>query len=206
MQFYSLYLRIFYSSAVARQKQLKSEILLNKKELLQTSAQDQFAKWAKLRRSVDKGLADLEKLSEFSASLPASHLITTHRSATHSSTTPEHPHTPTIFAATTLTARPPYPRWRARDGPYRLLAQVQQRAVVHDDRPAVLHRLVVPQSRGLLPAPRLVRAPDVVARAALRARGLRLVRRVADGVPARHQGWGAHRARGDEPNPRFGFR
>lgn len=35
-----------------------------KKELLQTSAQDQFAKWAKLRRSVDKGLADLEKLSE----------------------------------------------------------------------------------------------------------------------------------------------
>ncbi|KAM5540269.1 hypothetical protein V8D89_006088 [Ganoderma adspersum] len=61
--FYSLYLRIFYSSAAARQKQLKSEILLNKKELLQTSAQDQFAKWAKLRRSVDKGLADLEKLN-----------------------------------------------------------------------------------------------------------------------------------------------
>lgn len=30
---------------------------------MRTSAQDQFAKWAKLRRSVDKGLADLEKLS-----------------------------------------------------------------------------------------------------------------------------------------------
>ncbi|RDX47892.1 hypothetical protein OH76DRAFT_1405440 [Lentinus brumalis] len=60
---YALYLRIFYSGTVARQRKLKSEILLNKKELLQTSAQDQFAKWAKLRRSVDKGLADLEKLN-----------------------------------------------------------------------------------------------------------------------------------------------
>ncbi|KAI0916425.1 GET complex subunit get1 [Taiwanofungus camphoratus] len=61
---YAMYLRIFYFSAVARQRKLKSEILLNKKELLQTSAQDQFAKWAKLRRSVDKGLADLEKLND----------------------------------------------------------------------------------------------------------------------------------------------
>lgn len=33
---------------------------------MHTSAQDQFAKWAKLRRSVDKGLSDLEKLSKFS--------------------------------------------------------------------------------------------------------------------------------------------
>lgn len=48
-----------------RQRALKSEILSTKSELLKTSAQDQFAKWAKLRRSVDKGLADLEKLSEF---------------------------------------------------------------------------------------------------------------------------------------------
>lgn len=46
-----------------RQRELKSELLAKKAELLQTSAQDQFAKWAKLRRSVDKGLADLEKLS-----------------------------------------------------------------------------------------------------------------------------------------------
>ncbi|GBE80649.1 Protein GET1 [Sparassis crispa] len=60
---YALYLRIFCSAAVARQRKLKSEILVGKKELLQTSAQDQFAKWAKLRRSVDKGLADLEKLN-----------------------------------------------------------------------------------------------------------------------------------------------
>ncbi|KZT63878.1 hypothetical protein DAEQUDRAFT_733363 [Daedalea quercina L-15889] len=60
---YAIYLRIFYSSVVTRQRKLKSEILVAKKELLQTSAQDQFAKWAKLRRSVDKGLADLEKLN-----------------------------------------------------------------------------------------------------------------------------------------------
>ncbi|KAI0373977.1 hypothetical protein BV20DRAFT_1041539 [Pilatotrama ljubarskyi] len=65
---FALYLRIFYSSTAARQRKLKSEILLNKKELLQTSAQDQFAKWAKLRRSVDKGLADLEKLNSEVAS------------------------------------------------------------------------------------------------------------------------------------------
>ncbi|KAI0730288.1 WRB/Get1 family [Fomitopsis betulina] len=60
---YAIYLRIFYSSFVARQRKLKSEILVAKKELLQTSAQDQFAKWAKLRRGVDKRLADLEKLN-----------------------------------------------------------------------------------------------------------------------------------------------
>ncbi|GJE97740.1 CHD5 domain-containing protein [Phanerochaete sordida] len=60
---YALYLRLFYSAKLAQQKKLKSEILVNKKELLQTSAQDQFAKWAKLRRSVDKGLAELEKLN-----------------------------------------------------------------------------------------------------------------------------------------------
>ena len=65
MQAYAVYLRIFYSSKVAQQQKLKTEILANKKELLQTSAQDQFARWAKLRRSVDKGLADLEKLSEY---------------------------------------------------------------------------------------------------------------------------------------------
>ena len=52
------------SPLAARQRALKTEILSTKSELLKTSAQDQFAKWAKLRRSVDKGLADLEKLSE----------------------------------------------------------------------------------------------------------------------------------------------
>lgn len=62
-QAYSLYLRIFHTSKVSKQRSLKSDILATKAELLQTSSQDQFAKWAKLRRKVDKGLAELEKLS-----------------------------------------------------------------------------------------------------------------------------------------------
>jgi len=60
---YDMYLRITRSPTAMRQRTLKSEILSTKSELLKTSAQDQFAKWAKLRRSVDKGLADLEKLN-----------------------------------------------------------------------------------------------------------------------------------------------
>ncbi|EAU90959.1 hypothetical protein CC1G_02346 [Coprinopsis cinerea okayama7 len=60
---YNLYLRLSRNSLAARQRSLKTEILNNKTELLKTSAQDQFAKWAKLRRSVDKGLAELEKLN-----------------------------------------------------------------------------------------------------------------------------------------------
>ncbi|KAG2135411.1 WRB/Get1 family [Suillus clintonianus] len=60
---WGLYCRIFMNASYARQRQLKVELLTAKKELLQTSAQDQFAKWAKLRRSVDKRLAELEKLN-----------------------------------------------------------------------------------------------------------------------------------------------
>ncbi|KAF9449663.1 hypothetical protein P691DRAFT_812069 [Macrolepiota fuliginosa MF-IS2] len=60
---YSLYLRGTKGSLVRKQKELKTDILKTKQELLQTSAQDQFAKWAKLRRSVDKNLSDLEKLN-----------------------------------------------------------------------------------------------------------------------------------------------
>jgi hypothetical protein len=60
---YALFLRIVHSSTFARQRALKSSILSTKAELSRTSAQDEFAKWAKLRRSVDKGLADLENLN-----------------------------------------------------------------------------------------------------------------------------------------------
>ncbi|KAF8444770.1 CHD5-like protein-domain-containing protein [Boletus edulis BED1] len=60
---WALYCRMFMSVQYTRQRQIKAELLVTKKELLQTSAQDQFAKWAKLRRSVDKGLAELEKLN-----------------------------------------------------------------------------------------------------------------------------------------------
>lgn len=67
-QFYTIHQYLFHRTTIQRQHQLKKEILTTKQELLQTSAQDQFAKWAKLRRKVDKGLDDLEKLSEFSLS------------------------------------------------------------------------------------------------------------------------------------------
>ncbi|KAF9237560.1 WRB/Get1 family [Melanogaster broomeanus] len=60
---WALYCRVFMNASYTRQRQLKAELLTTKKELMQTSAQDQFAKWAKLRRSVDKGLAELEKLN-----------------------------------------------------------------------------------------------------------------------------------------------
>ncbi|KAF7976848.1 hypothetical protein HWV62_36817 [Athelia sp. TMB] len=60
---FTLHQRLFNASIASKQRKLKSEILATKQELLQTSAQDQFAKWAKLRRSVDKGLADLEKIN-----------------------------------------------------------------------------------------------------------------------------------------------
>ncbi|TFK21115.1 hypothetical protein FA15DRAFT_97066 [Coprinopsis marcescibilis] len=60
---YNAYLRLTRNPLATRQRALKTEILNNKSELLKTSAQDQFAKWAKLRRTVDKGLAELEKLN-----------------------------------------------------------------------------------------------------------------------------------------------
>ncbi|KAG9033495.1 GET complex subunit get1 [Tulasnella sp. UAMH 9824] len=61
---YALYQRLFNGAKVAQQRSLKTSILNTKKELLETSAQDQFAKWAKLRRKIDKELAELEKLTE----------------------------------------------------------------------------------------------------------------------------------------------
>ncbi|THH06065.1 hypothetical protein EW146_g9730 [Bondarzewia mesenterica] len=66
---WAAYERIVHASVVKRQREVKAEVLAKKTELMQTSAQDQFARWAKLRRSVDKGLAELEKLNgELSAS------------------------------------------------------------------------------------------------------------------------------------------
>ncbi|KAG8979659.1 GET complex subunit get1 [Tulasnella sp. JGI-2019a] len=65
---YALYQRVFEGTKVTEQRQLKTSILTTKKELSETSAQDQFAKWAKLRRKVDKELADLERLNSELAS------------------------------------------------------------------------------------------------------------------------------------------
>ena len=69
MKCFSLYTYLFDIKAATQLRTLKRSILEDQKNLAQTSSQDQFAKWAKLRRKVDKGLADLDKLSQFFASL-----------------------------------------------------------------------------------------------------------------------------------------
>lgn len=54
-----------------QQRELKKDLLTKKAELLRLSAKDHFAKYMKLKRSVDKGLTDLEKLSAY-CGLPCS--------------------------------------------------------------------------------------------------------------------------------------
>ncbi|KAI9849578.1 MAG: GET complex subunit get1 [Thelocarpon superellum] len=51
------------SKAVLSQRKLQREFLRQRAELNGISSQDQFAKWAKLRRQHDKTVADLEKTS-----------------------------------------------------------------------------------------------------------------------------------------------
>lgn len=65
-----LYTSLFHRSTLSSQRALRRSIYATKQELAATSSQDQFAKWAKLRRKVDKGLADLERTN---ASLASSH-------------------------------------------------------------------------------------------------------------------------------------
>ncbi|KAG8703030.1 GET complex subunit get1, partial [Ceratobasidium sp. 423] len=59
---------IFLKSTVDRQRTLRADVLAAKRDLLQTSSQDQFAKWAKLRRRVDRGLAELDTINSTLAS------------------------------------------------------------------------------------------------------------------------------------------
>lgn len=59
-----LHTRLFNSKAARTQRDLKRDLFANRQQLNQTSSQDEFAKWAKLRRKVDKNLADLEAVSE----------------------------------------------------------------------------------------------------------------------------------------------
>ncbi|OCF32693.1 protein GET1 [Kwoniella heveanensis CBS 569] len=60
---FSLYSKVFLSSTASKQSTLRKQVLEDKAELGRTSSQDEFAKWAKIKRRVDKGLADLEKLN-----------------------------------------------------------------------------------------------------------------------------------------------
>ena len=90
MQAYKWYIDFTKDKSVAKQQKLKKDLLVLKNELSQTSSQvssywgwgerrygwnnqsiygvyeqDEFAKWAKMRRKLDKGMADLEKLSKW---------------------------------------------------------------------------------------------------------------------------------------------
>ncbi|KAJ0165854.1 Protein GET1 [Colletotrichum tanaceti] len=55
------YLPISTSKAAKQHRQLQIEFLKTRKELNATSSQDEFARWAKLRRTHDKQLEQLEK-------------------------------------------------------------------------------------------------------------------------------------------------
>ncbi|KAF8329317.1 WRB/Get1 family [Amanita rubescens] len=60
---YEWYLWVTRSDLAKQQRELKKDLLTKKAELLRLSAKDHFAKYMKLKRSVDKGLTDLEKLN-----------------------------------------------------------------------------------------------------------------------------------------------
>ncbi|KAJ1657126.1 GET complex subunit get1 [Dispira simplex] len=54
---WQLYRRTCYGAEVQKQQKLKQDIVTLKTELRQTTAQDEFAKWAKLKRRLDKSMA-----------------------------------------------------------------------------------------------------------------------------------------------------
>ncbi|WWC63511.1 uncharacterized protein I303_106114 [Kwoniella dejecticola CBS 10117] len=60
---FTIYSKIFLTRSANEQSKLRKQVLKDKAELGATSSQDEFAKWAKIRRRLDKGLADLEKLN-----------------------------------------------------------------------------------------------------------------------------------------------
>lgn len=62
---FGVYARLFLGGSEKAQKRLRAQVMHDKAELAKTSSQDEFAKWAKLKRKVDKGLADLEKTSMY---------------------------------------------------------------------------------------------------------------------------------------------
>ncbi|CAH7684802.1 WRB/Get1 family [Phakopsora pachyrhizi] len=61
---HSFFLLATRSKLSKDRKKLKSEILKTKLEFQSTSSQDEFAKWARLRRKMDKEVADLENLNK----------------------------------------------------------------------------------------------------------------------------------------------
>ncbi|GAA5794936.1 WRB/Get1 family [Helicostylum pulchrum] len=60
---YDLYVKFTKDRKVLKQIKMRNDVVKMKKELAQTSSQDEFAKWAKLRRKLDKAVADSEKMN-----------------------------------------------------------------------------------------------------------------------------------------------
>lgn len=71
-QAFAAYQFLLLRPSYNKQRALKRDIRSTDLELKATSSQDQFAKWAKLKRRLDKGWAELEKLSESHLSLATS--------------------------------------------------------------------------------------------------------------------------------------
>lgn len=62
---FNAYSKFVLGANAKKQRELRKQVLLDKAELQKTSSQDEFAKWARLKRKVDKGLEQLEKESEY---------------------------------------------------------------------------------------------------------------------------------------------
>lgn len=54
-----------FRTSIANRKALQREIVVLRAQLRATSSQDEFAKWAKLSRVLEKKVAELETLSKF---------------------------------------------------------------------------------------------------------------------------------------------
>jgi len=57
------YLKLFRAKVLEKQSKLKISVLQLKNDLAHTSSQDEFAKWAKIQRRIDSGVAELEKIN-----------------------------------------------------------------------------------------------------------------------------------------------
>ncbi|CAI2181748.1 19976_t:CDS:2 [Funneliformis geosporum] len=60
---YGIYLNAFEKERIQKQRKIKRDILNVKHDLARTSSQDQFAKWAKLRRKLDSKMSELDKIT-----------------------------------------------------------------------------------------------------------------------------------------------
>lgn len=58
-----------FAPAAKQQRAQKAEILKLRAELAATSSQDEFSKWARIRRKLDKAVQDLESSSELEVPL-----------------------------------------------------------------------------------------------------------------------------------------